>query len=214
MYKLTLLSKRALSHGKLGRSSRRKPSAREPCYPLVELFLHSIARTTCFCCRGFLNVRIYACNARNFRFFVSSEGLDTEPTTLSMRLKERGRWENVAVRTGIGNPQLRSRVQRLTVTTRAAPPPYHDHSFQSFLKFLKFRIGEFAACHCGTSPMTVEQFLQDCQTRQNLKAETWSADTPVREIYGHVENLQRTSAYVRATREFLSELTTTKKKKS
>ena len=62
--------------------------------------------------------------------------------------------------------------------------------------FTKFRIGE---CHCGTSPMTVEHFLQDCQTHQNVRSETWPADTPVREkIYGPVENLQHTVAYVRA----------------
>ena len=45
--------------------------------------------------------------------------------------------------------------------------------------------------------MTVERFLQDCQTHQNLGAETWPADTMVSEkIYGRVENLQRTAAYV------------------
>ena len=45
----------------------------------------------------------------------------------------------------------------------------------------QFRIGDSTACHCGTSPMTVEHFLQDCQTRQNLRAETWpAADTAVR----------------------------------
>ena len=63
--------------------------------------------------------------------------------------------------------------------------------------FTKFRIEESAVCHCGTSPMTVEHFPHDCQTHQNLRAETWPADTPVREkTYGPVENLQRTAAYV------------------
>ena len=28
--------------------------------------------------------------------------------------------------------------------------------------FTKFSIGESAACHCGTPPMAVEHFLQDC----------------------------------------------------
>ena len=66
--------------------------------------------------------------------------------------------------------------------------------------FTKFRTGESSACHCGTSPMTVEHFLQDCQNHQTLRIETWPADTLVREkIYGRVENLQRTAAYVRAT---------------
>ena len=68
--------------------------------------------------------------------------------------------------------------------------------------FTKFRIGESAVCHCGTSlhELTLEHFLQDCQTHQILRAETWPADTPVREkIYGPVKNLQRTAAYDRAT---------------
>ena len=44
------------------------------------------------------------------------------------------------------------------------------------------------------------KILQGCQTHQNLRAETWPADTPVREkIYGPVENLQHTAAYVPAT---------------
>ena len=48
--------------------------------------------------------------------------------------------------------------------------------------------------------MTVEHFLQDCQTLQNLRADTWPADTAVREkLYGPVENLLCTAAYVPAT---------------
>ena len=68
------------------------------------------------------------------------------------------------------------------------------------IMFTKFRIGESVVRHCGTSPMTVEHFLQDCQARQNLRAETRPAETPVREkSYGPVENLQPTAAYIRAT---------------
>ena len=64
----------------------------------------------------------------------------------------------------------------------------------------KFCTGESSACHCGTSSMTVEHFLQDCQNHQNLRAETRPADTPLRgKIYGPVENLQCKVAYVRAT---------------
>ena len=48
--------------------------------------------------------------------------------------------------------------------------------------------------------MTVEHFLQDCQTFQNLRADTWPADTAVREkLYDPVENLLCTAAYVPAT---------------
>ena len=63
--------------------------------------------------------------------------------------------------------------------------------------------------HCGTSPMMVVHFLQDCQTDENLSAETWPADKPVRDkIYRPVENLQRTSELP----VFLYEWTTKKKK--
>ena len=49
--------------------------------------------------------------------------------------------------------------------------------------------------------MTVEpDFLQDCQTHQNQRAETGFDDTPVREkIHGPVDNLQRMATYVSIT---------------
>ena len=41
--------------------------------------------------------------------------------------------------------------------------------------------------------------LDHCQTHQNLRAETWPADTFVREkIYSARENLQQTTAYIQA----------------
>ena len=51
------------------------------------------------------------------------------------------------------------------------------HSRLRHHMFTKFLIGESCACHCGTSPMTMEHFQQDCQNHQNLRAETWPADT-------------------------------------
>ena len=54
---------------------------------------------------------------------------------------------------------------------------------------------------CGTLP----EGLTD-SPRTDLRAETWPADTPVREkIYGAVENLQRYSSIRLSYREFLSE---------
>ena len=48
--------------------------------------------------------------------------------------------------------------------------------------------------------MTAEHFLQDCQTLHNLRADTWPADTAVREkLYGPVENLLCTAAYFPTT---------------
>ena len=55
-------------------------------------------------------------------------------------------------------------------------------------------------CHCSISPVTAENVLQDCQTLQNLRADTGPADTAVREkLCGPVENLLCTAAYVPAT---------------
>ena len=58
--------------------------------------------------------------------------------------------------------------------------------------FTKFSFADSSVNHRGgTSPVTVEpDFLQDCQTHQNQRAETGLDDTPVREkIHGPVENL-------------------------
>ena len=64
--------------------------------------------------------------------------------------------------------------------------------------YTKFHIGETSVCHCGTADMTVEHLLQHCPLHRNLRAETWPADTSVREkIYGPVEGLRRTANYIR-----------------
>ena len=73
------------------------------------------------------------------------------------------------------------------------------HSRFRHRTFTKFRGGESSACHCGTSPMMEQFLLQDCQTHQNPRAETWPADTPVRGIYDTVENLRPTAANIQAT---------------
>ncbi|KAK7097552.1 uncharacterized protein [Littorina saxatilis] len=74
-----------------------------------------------------------------------------------------------------------------------------DHCRLKHHLYTKFHIGDSASCPCGTSPMTVEHFLQDCPTHQNLRAETWPADTPMRDkLYGPMESLRRTAAFIRA----------------
>ena len=78
-----------------------------------------------------------------------------------------------------------------------------------------FRIGDSSACLCGTSPMTVEHFLQDCQTHQKLRAETWPADTPVREkIYDPVEVSSVLEHASKLPGNLSERTTTTTKKKS
>ena len=66
--------------------------------------------------------------------------------------------------------------------------------------FTKFHTGESSAGCCGTSPMTVEHFLQDGQNHQNLRAETRPADTLVRKKTNRpMENLQCMVVYIRTT---------------
>ena len=73
------------------------------------------------------------------------------------------------------------------------------HARLSHHMFTKLRSGKSSVFDCGTSPTAVEHFLQDSQNHQNLRAETWPADTFVREkIYSARENLQQTTAYIQA----------------
>ena len=113
---------------------------------------------------------------------------------------ERKAEENIAATT----PSLQQQGQFLPTVQRGSSDNSEQlktgHSRLGHHMFTEFRIGESSACYCGTSPMTVEHFLQDGQNHQNPRAETWPADTSVREkVYDPVENLRRTAAYVRAT---------------
>ena len=77
--------------------------------------------------------------------------------------------------------------------------------------FTKFRAGESSTRHCGTSPMPVEHFPQDCRNRQNPRAETEPADTPVKEKNLRPCGEPRAYGGVRPSYlEFLSERTTKK----
>ena len=74
------------------------------------------------------------------------------------------------------------------------------HSRLNHHMFTKFHIGESAACPCGAAAMTTEHFLQDCPTLQNLRAETWPAETPMKEkIFGPLPCLRGTATFVRAS---------------
>ena len=66
--------------------------------------------------------------------------------------------------------------------------------------FTKFRVGDTGTCHCGTAPMTVDHFLQHCPTYQEQRKAAWSSNIPLAEkLYGPMENLRKTAAFVRAT---------------
>ena len=53
--------------------------------------------------------------------------------------------------------------------------------------FTKFRIGESAVCHCGYIAHDGGTLPAGPSDYQNLRAETWPADTPEREI-SHIMN--------------------------
>ncbi|KAK7090611.1 hypothetical protein V1264_010383 [Littorina saxatilis] len=66
--------------------------------------------------------------------------------------------------------------------------------------FSKFHIGDTPVCHCGIADMTVEHLLQHCPIHQKLRAETWSADTPVQEkIFGTLQSLRCTADFIRSS---------------
>jgi hypothetical protein len=66
--------------------------------------------------------------------------------------------------------------------------------------FSKFKVGQSDRCPCDTALMTGEHFLQDCPHADALRKATWPDPTPVRsKLYGNLEELQRTAAFVRAT---------------
>ncbi|KAK7093518.1 hypothetical protein V1264_007253 [Littorina saxatilis] len=66
--------------------------------------------------------------------------------------------------------------------------------------FSKFHIGDTPVCHCGIADMTVEHLLQHCPIHQKLRAEIWSADTPVQEkIFGNLRSLRCTADFIRSS---------------
>ena len=74
------------------------------------------------------------------------------------------------------------------------------HSRLRHHMFTKFHIGDSPVCPCGAADMTVGHILQDCRTFQNLRDETWPSAPSVREkIFGSLEELRRTAAFIRAT---------------
>ena len=119
-----------------------------------------------------------------------------EETKTMVKEQQRRRWlqHHPDFNSRDSSYQLSREYQVIIVQLRTGHSRLRHHMFTKFL------IGESCACHCGTSPMTMEHFQQDCQNHQNLRAETWPADTLEREIYGPVENLQCRAACVWTTR--------------
>ena len=64
----------------------------------------------------------------------------------------------------------------------------------------KFKVGESEMCPCNADIMTAEHLLQHCPLHDATRRDTWLEPTPLRDkLYGNLEELRRTAAFVRAT---------------
>ena len=79
--------------------------------------------------------------------------------------------------------------------------------------YSKFKFGESEMCACDADIMTAEHLLQHCQLCDALRQDMWPEPKPLRDkLYGNLEELKRTAAFVRATG--VSVRRTRKKKKT
>jgi hypothetical protein len=66
--------------------------------------------------------------------------------------------------------------------------------------FNKLKVGQTDRCPCDTGSMTSERLLHHCPTYDALRKSTWSDQTDLRtKLFGKLEELRRTAAFVRAT---------------
>ena len=64
----------------------------------------------------------------------------------------------------------------------------------------KFMVGESEMCRCNADIMTAEHLLQHCQLHDALRRDVWPEPIPLTDkLYGNLEELRRTAAFVRAT---------------
>ena len=64
----------------------------------------------------------------------------------------------------------------------------------------KLRIGETALCPCSAAYQTTEHLLQDCTLHTDLRSKCWRETTPLAtKLYGGLEDLRRTAAFVERT---------------
>ena len=68
----------------------------------------------------------------------------------------------------------------------------HTHS--------KFKVGESERCPCSADIRTAQHLLQHCQLHDALRRYMWPKPIPLWDkLYGNLEELRRTAAFVRAT---------------
>ena len=67
-------------------------------------------------------------------------------------------------------------------------------------KSLTSKVGEPEICPCNADIMTAEHLLQHCRQHDAMRRDTWPDPTLLRDkLYGNLEELRRTAAFVRAT---------------
>ena len=74
------------------------------------------------------------------------------------------------------------------------------HNRPNARMYNKFKVGESEMCPCNADIMTAEHLLQHCRLHDAMRREMWPEPTLLRDkLYGNLEELRRTAAFVRAT---------------
>ena len=88
-----------------------------------------------------------------------------------------------------------------------------EHNRLNVHTFSKFDVGESEMCPCNADIMTAEHLLQHCQLHDALRLDVWPEPKLLRDkLYGNLEELKRTAAFVMATGICVYRTTTKKKK--
>ena len=76
----------------------------------------------------------------------------------------------------------------------------HGHNRLNAHMCSKFKVGESEMCRCNADIMTAEHLLQHCQLHDALRRDVWPEPIPLTDkLYGNLEELRSTAAFVRAT---------------
>ena len=74
------------------------------------------------------------------------------------------------------------------------------HNRHNAHMYNKFKVGESEMCPCNTDIMTAEHLQGHCRLHDALRWDMWPEPTLLRDkLYGHLEQLRRTAAFVRTT---------------
>ena len=75
------------------------------------------------------------------------------------------------------------------------------HNRLSVHTYNKLKVGESEMYSCNADIMTAEHLLQHCPLHDVMRRDMWPEPTLLKDkLYGNLEELKRTAAFVRATR--------------